>query len=68
MARILIEDYNIFWDFDDDVGKMSLKLKGRAKYKDIPLKNVGEFNAISNLMTGSKPVFVDKNKCIIGTA
>ena len=67
MARYLIEDYRLWWDFDDGSGYVAVKVPGRGRYKKITLKSVGEFSAITALLNGSKAVFVDPSKGGFGT-
>tara|TARA_B100000686_G_scaffold353967_1_gene461895 strand:+ start:646 stop:864 length:219 start_codon:yes stop_codon:yes gene_type:complete len=67
MAKELIEDYRIGWNFKKDNGEFSIKKKGKTRFNKINLDTFKEFMIVATILNSKKKAFYDSKSKVIGT-
>ena len=67
MAKELIEDYRIGWNFQKNNGGFSIKKKGGSRFNKVNIDSFQEFMIVATILNGRKKAFYDSKSKVIGT-
>ena len=67
MAKELIEDYRIGWNFQKNNGGFAIKKKGESRFNKINLDSFQEFMIVATILNGKKEAFYNEESKEIGT-
>ncbi len=67
MAKEIIEDYRMGWNFKKNNGEFSIKKKGNVRFNKINLDTFEEFMVVATILNGKKKAFYDSKSKVIGT-
>lgn len=67
MALKVVTDYHVGWKLQDNLGGIGVRLGASQNFHNVPLSNVGEFQALVTVLQGSKPVYYDTVKKLFTT-
>jgi hypothetical protein len=67
MAKELVEDYRIGWNFQKNNGGFAIKKKGGSRFNKINIDTFQEFMIVATILNGKKEAFYDEESKVIGT-
>ena len=67
MAKELIEDYRIGWNFKKKNGEFAIKKKGSSRFNKVNVDTFQEFMIVATILNGRKKAFYDSKSKVIGT-
>lgn len=67
MAKELVEDFRIGWNFQKNNGGFSIKKKGGSRFNKVNLDTFQEFMTVATILNGKKKVFYNSKTKTIGT-
>jgi len=67
MAKELIEDYRIGWNFQKNNGGFSIKKKGGSRFNKINIDSFQEFMVVATILNGKKKAYYNSKTKVIGT-
>jgi len=67
MAKELIEDYRIGWNFQKNNGGFSIKKKGGSRFNKINIDSFQEFMVVATILNGKKKSYYNSKTKVIGT-
>lgn len=67
MAKEIIEDYRMGWDFKKNNGEFSIKKEGNVRFNKVNLDTFKEFMVVATILNGEKKAFFDSKSKVIGT-
>ena len=67
MAKELIEDYRIGWNFQKNNGGFSIKKKGGSRFNKINIDSFQEFMLVATILNGKKKAYYNPKTKVIGT-
>ena len=67
MAKELIEDYRIGWNFQKNNGGFSIKKKGGSRFNKVNIDTFQEFMVVATILNGKKKAFYNSKTKVIGT-
>ena len=67
MAKELIEDYRIGWNFQKNNGGFSIKKKGGSRFNKVNIDTFQEFMVVATILNSKKKAFYNSKKKVIGT-
>lgn len=67
MAKELIEDYRIGWNFQKNNGGFSIKKKGGSRFNKINIDSFQEFMLVATILNGKKKAYYNSKTKVIGT-
>lgn len=67
MAKEIIEDYRMGWNFKTNNGEFSIKKKGNVRFNKVNLDTFKEFMVVATILNGKKEAFYDSKSKVIGT-
>ncbi len=67
MAKELIEDYRIGWNFQKNNGGFSIKKKGGSRFNKINIDSFQEFMVVATILNGKKKAYYNSKSKVIGT-
>ena len=67
MAKEIIEDYRMGWNFKKNNGEFSIRKEGNVRFNKVNLDTFKEFMVVATILNGKKKAFYDSNSKIIGT-
>jgi hypothetical protein len=67
MAKEIIEDYRMGWNFKNNNGEFSIKKEGIVRFNKVNLDTFKEFMVVATILNGKKKAFYDSKSKIIGT-
>ena len=68
MAKELIEDYRIGWNFQKNNGGFSIKKKGGGRFNKVNIDTFQEFMVVATILNGKKKAYFNSKTKVIGTA
>lgn len=67
MAKELIEDYRIGWNFQKNNGGFSIKKKGGSRFNKINIDSFQEFMVVATILNSKKKAYYNSKTKVIGT-
>jgi len=67
MAKELIEDYRIGWNFQKNNGGFSIKKKGGSRFNKVNIDTFQEFMVVATILNSKKKAFYNSKTKVIGT-
>jgi hypothetical protein len=67
MAKELIEDYRIGWNFQKNNGGFSIKKKGGSRFNKVNIDSFQEFMVVATILNGKKKAYYNSKSKVIGT-
>ena len=67
MAKEIIEDYRMGWNFKKNNGEFSIKKVGNVRFNKVNLDTFKEFMVVATILNGKKKAFFDSKSKVIGT-
>ena len=67
MAKELIEDYRIGWNFQKNNGGFSIKKKGGSRFNKVNIDSFQEFMIVATILNGKKKAYYNSKSKVIGT-
>jgi len=67
MAKELIEDYRIGWNFQKNNGGFSIKKKGGSRYNKVNIDSFQEFMVVATILNSKKKAYYNSKTKVIGT-
>ena len=67
MAKEIIEDYRMGWDFKKNNGEFSIKKERNVRFNKVNLDTFKEFMVVATILNGKKKAFFDSKSKVIGT-
>jgi hypothetical protein len=67
MAKELIEDYRIGWNFQKNNGGFSFKKKGGSRFNKVNIDSFQEFMVVATILNGKKKAYYNSKSKVIGT-
>jgi len=67
MAKELIEDYRIGWNFQKNNGGFSIKKKGGSRFNKINIDSFQEFMVVATILNSKKKAYYNSKSKVIGT-
>jgi hypothetical protein len=67
MAKELIEDYRIGWNFKKNNGGFSIKKKGGSRFNKVNIDSFQEFMVVATILNSKKKAYYNSKTKVIGT-
>ena len=67
MAKEIIEDYRIGWNFQKNNGGFSIKKKGGSRFNKVNIDSFQEFMVVATILNGKKKAYYNSKSKVIGT-
>jgi len=67
MAKELIEDYRIGWNFQKNNGGFSIKKKGGSRFNKVNIDTFQEFMVVATILNSKKKAYYNSKTKVIGT-
>ncbi len=67
MAKELIEDYRIGWNFQKNNGGFSIKKNGGSRFNKVNIDSFQEFMVVATILNGKKKAYYNSKSKVIGT-
>ena len=67
MAKELIEDYRIGWNFQKNNGGFSIKKKGGSRFNKVNIDSFQEFMVVATILNSKKKAYYNSKTKVIGT-
>jgi hypothetical protein len=67
MAKELIEDYRIGWNFQKNNGGFSIKKRGGSRFNKVNIDSFQEFMVVATILNSKKKAYYNSKSKVIGT-
>ena len=67
MAKELIEDYRIGWNFQKNNGGFSIKKKGGSRFNKVNIDTFQDFMVVATILNGKKKAYYNSKSKVLCT-
>jgi len=67
MAKEIVEDYRIGWNFQKNNGGFSIKKKGGSRFNKVNIDTFQEFMIVATILNGKKKAYYNSKSKVLGT-